>query len=594
MTIDEEYLAEHNKLSATEINSIEIKNFKCISEATIPLSSITYLIGGNNSGKSSVLQAIHTAVCCAQLAIERKQKVIPESDLRYCPTAQFELLGHNAPYENSKEGSRGQVEFTGESASEPHTYKIEMYKARNHNNAGVELSGSQALRTAISNRDSLFSIYVPGLTGIPHREEYKSYSSVLKMAAGGEANLVLRNIIYHLSKRGKLDKLSSIVSRVFDDTVSFAAKFEEKEDLYIDVKLSIDGGQELPVDLWGTGVLQVTQIVAYALLFTPALLLIDEPDSHLHPSWQKTLAMTFRVISEELGCQIIVTTHSHHLLTEAPTEARVIWMKGGEVVDSDAKKLTRILLELGALDTFDTAFDTTTPYILYTEDQNPTALSRCIDNLHRRGRLPEISVIPIGGIKNTNFLAALDAGARNLKQHQHVILHRDRDCLTDTEIETWSSEYETGKKVDKNKTGQPGGQMKPMKVFIPSMTDTESYYCLPEHLSEALHLTNSEAQDLVHRVIEENEERLRERFKNKRKEVISSTFYPDGGVPSSETLWKNWTAEDNWGRLCGKDLLGMIKADASIRGRASEIERTISEALSQEILDFFAQHFPKE
>ena len=53
-----------------QINSVEVKNFKRISEAKVPLNVITYLVGGNNSGKSSVLQAIHTAVSCMQISVE--------------------------------------------------------------------------------------------------------------------------------------------------------------------------------------------------------------------------------------------------------------------------------------------------------------------------------------------------------------------------------------------------------------------------------------------------------------------------------------------------------------------------------------------
>ena len=71
------------------ISAIRIKNFKKIFDTRIELGSITYLVGGNNSGKSSVLQAIHTAVSCAQVSQEFKQKVIAEASLRYSPVADF-------------------------------------------------------------------------------------------------------------------------------------------------------------------------------------------------------------------------------------------------------------------------------------------------------------------------------------------------------------------------------------------------------------------------------------------------------------------------------------------------------------------------
>lgn len=56
--------------SRPQISAIRIQNFKKIRDTRIELGPITYLVGGNNSGKSSVLQAIHTAVSCAQASVE--------------------------------------------------------------------------------------------------------------------------------------------------------------------------------------------------------------------------------------------------------------------------------------------------------------------------------------------------------------------------------------------------------------------------------------------------------------------------------------------------------------------------------------------
>lgn len=56
-----------------------------------------------------------------------------------------------------------------------------------------------------------------------------------------------------------------------------------------------------------------------ATKFAPAVMLVDEIDLHLHPSWQQ------RVISDLMrtfpGTQIIVTTHSPQVLTTVPSES---------------------------------------------------------------------------------------------------------------------------------------------------------------------------------------------------------------------------------------------------------------------------------
>ncbi len=180
-----------------EITTVSIKNFKRISEVEIPLSKVNYLVGGNNSGKSSVLQAIHMASSCAKLSLERKEQVIPESELKYSPTSEFTLLGHHAPYENKSTGSRGKVEFVGTTNDGTlASYRVEIYKGRNYGSVGVDRSGTYpGFGQGICDPKSMFSVFVPGISGIPHREEHKSYASVFLKAAGGEANLVFRNII---------------------------------------------------------------------------------------------------------------------------------------------------------------------------------------------------------------------------------------------------------------------------------------------------------------------------------------------------------------------------------------------------------------
>ena len=201
-------------LARLQVDTIRIQNFKKIADTEIALGPITYLVGGNNSGKSSVLQAIHTAISCAQASVELGQRVIAEASLRYSPVADFSLLGHGAPYENRSGGQRGVVEFEGVAAedTEESVYRVEMYKARNHHNVGVDRSGAYpGFGQVICDPQALFSVYVPGLAGVPHREEMSGYAAVFRRAASGDANLVFRNIIRLLAERGLLQNLEQLL-----------------------------------------------------------------------------------------------------------------------------------------------------------------------------------------------------------------------------------------------------------------------------------------------------------------------------------------------------------------------------------------------
>lgn len=236
------------------IASIEIENFKRIQKVHIELDDITILVGGNNSGKSSILQAIHTAFSCAQLAIERSstnkpQTALPEADLLYSPTARFSSLGHSKEWSSKWQGTVKFFPSTREPEKQP--YVINLYKASNHNNAGVKHEGPASIENRIADKSTLFSVYVPGLTGIPLREEYKSLGAILRTAGGGEANLVFRNILLQLKENeNQIKQLQEFMSKVLNTNVEFEIKFDNARDLYIDVKLAL-GARKLSQSICG-------------------------------------------------------------------------------------------------------------------------------------------------------------------------------------------------------------------------------------------------------------------------------------------------------------------------------------------------------
>jgi predicted ATPase len=66
----------------------------------------------------------------------------------------------------------------------------------------------------------------------------------------------------------------------------------------------------------GVGVSQVLPVIVAALFAQPGhIVIIEEPESHLHPLAQSQLAELFVQVSHQRGVQFIIETHSEHLLT---------------------------------------------------------------------------------------------------------------------------------------------------------------------------------------------------------------------------------------------------------------------------------------
>ena len=527
VTNDEDYVDDSSESQTTStkhmLTKVRISNFKRIKEAELEIGPVTYIVGGNNSGKSSAIQAIHTAVTAAQVGRDRQQQVIPTSSLRYSPAAEFESIGHGRLLENKADGLRAVVEFMSQNdnPTEDSGYRVTIYRGRNFDSIGVDRDPKQGrLADRIQDPRKLFSIYTPGLSGIPLREEYMSYASVFQRAAGGEANLVFRNILRLIDECNKLQELEVAVSDLIGERITFTIKADEKQDFHIQVKATIGthDNNAVPVELWGTGLLQVTQLYSYVILFEPSVFLVDEPDAHLHPSRQKLLAAAFEDISESYKCQIIATTHSEHLISARPENTKLIWMRDGKSETYEREELIPLLMHLGCLDSLRPNGD---QILLLTEDQNHDHLTTAINELKQEGY--RVTVIPVNWVGNLRVASTFVALRDQMPSKTRIFIHRDRDFLIKNEIRGWLNI------TFPEQTERP-------EVFVTKYCDIESYYCSRDYI---LRLYQDEPNITAHydKILREFEDDARKAFIDKRKANNKANFLPEGGSPTNQSLW---------------------------------------------------------
>jgi predicted ATPase len=86
-----------------------------------------------------------------------------------------------------------------------------------------------------------------------------------------------------------------------------------------EVWVSRDGASSNLRDV-GVGVSQILPVIVAALHAQPGhIVMIEEPESHLHPLAQSILAELLTTISKERGVQFIIETHSEHLFRRMQT-----------------------------------------------------------------------------------------------------------------------------------------------------------------------------------------------------------------------------------------------------------------------------------
>ena len=543
-----------------KIEKVTIRNFKALREVPLELGDFNVVVGANGSGKSSILQALHWILQSGRHPdIEARKSTrdgstLSEKQATYLPSADYRNAGHSTEYGNK--GGTPQLDIDFKAISSDGTQLEAALWLKSARNAGlsIHIPASNEFVRRIRDRNREISAYIPGLAGIPLSEERRSRVIVHRLAAAGDANTVLRNILLLLkdarhNSRDGLTVVQDFASQIIGD-LQLNVNFQDDKDAVIYAAFQTGPMREAdpkrykPLELAGIGFLQVIQIFAYLVYFRPLILLVDEPDSHLHPSAQERLVVTLSEAAKEFDTQVILTTHSPSMVRALPSNSRVIWMRDGEVHprgDTDGRKLMgwglldkRILL---------LTEDTKTNFIRTLISQWPE-LERvtAIWPLHGSGKLPQ-----------AEGLASLQA---LVGDSMKLLVHRDRDFMMDDEAVAFTRPY-----LSRN-----------VSVWLTKYSDVEAYWTNETVLSAHWRIDLSEAVRLLNDAVtlaSENQEDALVRNK-KRNDIRNKLDECKNGSIGNFNDMEVVTAACKDGsqyRILGKTLAEKIRAVAQSGGK---------------------------
>lgn len=530
-----------------QISAVKIDKFKRLPSLELSLSSVTMLIGGNNSGKSSLLQGIHLAVTTLQSARSATNKAQPASTLGvdqflYKPSNQPIRLNYETDM-TSKTGPEFTFTYREAITDDPKDFSLKMRRGKNANIA-VTFDHKNRFYDRASDRTRPLSIFVPGLAGVALSEERRTDAIVTAGIAQGDANLYLRNVLLRLTlDQPKLDKFHSIIGEIFPD-LTISCDFDERVHTHIEVLVEIDG-KKVPLELVGAGALQAIQLVAYATMYDPGLLLLDEPDAHLHPSNQRLLAATLLKIAEEGSIRIILATHSRHIF-DALTRSHmtdIVWLKGGVKQEKKDTADLSILLDLGALDSYELLTAAKCRVVVLTEDSKSERLRNILE---ANGFVKdEYMLQSFDGVSNIAMTATIADFFLKQGNNTRVLIHRDGDCMRPDEV-TWYKAREAGKLPDR------------CELFVTPLTDVEHQFCKPEHVAGALGISLEDALQIVEGIIAANNASLAADFTNKRSDLKNKVLKTMDNVPSAANLLG---AQIAFEYVKGKRLFGLLNGE---------------------------------
>lgn len=511
------------------LEAIRIEKFKRIDSIDLPLADLNILVGSNGSGKSSILQAVHLASCLMRQSDRIRvgsTAMVRVSDLDYLPSDEYWRLGHGADWGNRSNSPSSKVvfKFRGEDGASAQA-QLEMRSARN---AGISVQGElpETVRTQFRGAETFFSGFIPGISGIPNVEQKNSKRVVLKACSFGDSNVYLRNALNLLSE-SDLAQIETWLEPLMGQ-IRLKVRFDEEADFEIHADAEING-LSMPLELLGTGYLQMIQIFCYILLFKPRILLIDEPDIHLHPSVQEKLAESLLKIARIQGIKILMTTHSPFIVRGAPADTNVVWLADGNKMTDD-RGIVELALGWGAFGK---------KVIVVSEDAKNDLLKKLIQQWPAIEQV--VTVLPGRGYKHLLNKREAEELRESLGKKFKILVHRDRDSLTDEEVIRLQNEYES----------------EGIRLWVTDQSDIEAEFCDPGFLTaltgQPLHLCES----WVTEILSSNQTPINDQFASHRA-AHNQELYQTGGSPLNNDVWSVFQNRPLKGAK-GKYVFGQLK-----------------------------------
>lgn len=327
------------------ITKFGIKNFKRIEALELDLASRVALVGPNNSGKTTLLQALTiwdiglrkwSSQRNGSNARTRTGVTINRNDLLSTPIPSALLLWKDLHVrkkeikENGKAGTRNiRFELYAEGVTNGTTWKVGL----EFDYANTESLYCRILEDRTSQPFPNIALdehigFLPPMSGLAPFEDRLVKDVLFRKIGEGRTSEVLRNLLWILSSEQpeKWEILTADIQRLFAAQLFKPVLSEPGGVLSMEYQES--GGKKLDLSSAGRGFQQMLLILGFLYSGQNSILLLDEPDAHLEVLRQKEIYQFLSRSAAQTGSQIIVATHSETVLDEAAQTGQVIAFVG--------------------------------------------------------------------------------------------------------------------------------------------------------------------------------------------------------------------------------------------------------------------------
>jgi len=347
------------------IRSVTIRRFKRFEEISFDLNGRHVVLAGpNNMGKTTILQAVSAWTLAFRKWKERNDfrkhggyyaKVpIARQAFSAVPLRRYDLMWANRDYKGnieieikSTEGWSISMEFIADS-----TEQIFVRPVRSID-PGV-------LRTA-----DVQSVFVPAMTGLSKEEPlYANPETVADLLGQAKPGDVLRNLLHQANQsEAAWAELCHSIRNLF----GYQLIPPDAAGAYIVAEYRVgQDGPEFDISSGGSGFQQVLMLLTFLNIRPATVLLLDEPDAHLHVILQDSIYGELRAVAERQRSQLVIATHSEVIIDSV--EPRELWivLQSARPLSENAEK-SNLIKSLRVLSNTDIMLAREAEGILYVE-----------------------------------------------------------------------------------------------------------------------------------------------------------------------------------------------------------------------------------
>lgn len=308
----------------TVINSIEINNFRGIKQLTVSdFSKINLIVGDNNSGKTTFLEAIQLLFAKPQLSYVRnvinQRTILKPNNSFYTSFIKMFNIQHSSDrleFDIYAHTNNGPFEFqlSGNEKSVPGDEVLQISKMSPRQKIEYRLNSSYIPDTA--------RVFTGSIATQNRGKEYENNISCTSLDDRISGPLVKKEVHYipsfghlrydlikNIVEKPDYKQLAINVLKQFDSSVADICYTKADDGTFIETIIT-NKGVNMPFSVYGDGIKKILFILNKMVDATDSILLIDEIETGLHKKYFDTLFPIVFALADKLNVQLFIATHS--------------------------------------------------------------------------------------------------------------------------------------------------------------------------------------------------------------------------------------------------------------------------------------------